>query len=586
MKSSQREIQQIISTIIPQITNLKPKLGNIPIEWNEIQAELLSIISKDSSIANDSEIICALALFANKLTDSNAVKFLNRCNSIGIGLSHTLWFSLIALGYEKMKNYIESLFTFEQAKKNNAQPEAFLDLKYNDFKGRMKKRFQLNDKLELGSHNNIFYLFQNGMIVAKANNGMDCNPEFDILKIIGYTANQSSFASINMSNNTSKQDHYTPGYLASLLIGSDEKECSFEEQRLASLGYDYLANRRINPNILMADDNQQEEVILPKKKRNPLQPISVSRVKVEPLDGSFSFNGLSAQPKSILKKHDQTSVPSPRNASKSISGVTFDHSVFQQSPDRRRPPTPVPKRQILVNEMINTSVGILSIEQQIGEHSYLGRNQNGDYVIKISHLSSVNFQPQHPKFFSMSISESVDFYITPFYNNGSLEKVINMYNGKKPDQLVSLYYLLNMIIILQDLEDNNCSHDEINPKNLLLRTSSEELSKKFGVNEVGWSDTGLTLIRCDKLSSMKSNQEKSNDRLSVYNIFYILSTGNSYSGTFEQCPKRWNNNIWQLTYDILTSNKAFDPLIAMIMKELEQNALSLRCKIARVACQD
>ena len=137
-------------------------------------------------------------------------------------------------------------------------------------------------------------------------------------------------------------------------------------------------------------------------------------------------------------------------------------------------------------------------------------------------------------------------------------------------------------------KNNSGSSNQFNnqSKNLLLRTSSEELSKKFGVNEVGWSDTGLTLIRCDKLSSMKSNQEKSNDRLSVYNIFYILSTGNSYSGTFEQCPKRWNNNIWQLTYDILTSNKAFDPLIAMIMKELEQNALSLRCKIARVACQD
>ncbi|OHT01760.1 hypothetical protein TRFO_31272 [Tritrichomonas foetus] len=578
-----REIEELVNQIIPLIDKLQPKRGCVPSEWNEVQSRLISMFDTTPSLANDSEIICSLAKFASKLANSKSLGFLTECISIGIGSTHTLWFALIALAYEKEKSYVSALRIFEAAKLKQAEPSAFLDLKFSDFKKRMTKRLQLTDSLELGVLDDVKYTFSNGTVISQTyDSNIPCAPQIDFLKSIGYTPTQNSAVSINMSNNTSKQEHYISGYSPNLLIGPDEMECSFEEQRLLFLGIDFIANRKVfeNPDaISYIDQDEQateeqptEELVLPKKKRKPLQPISTSQ-RLKPMEESFSFNEIQ-QPRSILKKHESSLVASPRNNSKSIS---FAQNVLPQSPDRRRAPTPIPKRTLLPNETIILDNDIAVIEKQIGEHSYLAKGSKDSYVLKPFTIP-LNFIPQHEELFALSIDQSPDFYITHFYNNGNLEKVLNMFHGKKQDQFVALFYLLQMILIIQDLEDKECYHGNIDEKSLMLRVSSTELAKTFSMNEKSWYETGLALIRCDKITPGKSKC----DREAIYNLFINIALDQPFSGNKLACPRRWNDKIWNLAYNTLTSNDSLNPLQALILKELESNALVLRTKIARI----
>lgn len=677
MKSSEQQIKQAID-------NLRPKLGSVPEEWKNIQDQLVLMMQSDPSIANNSEIICSIIIFASKLTDSSAFKLLTNCISNGIGNFHSLWFTSIALVLEKQENYISALSTLEQANKIHVEPYPFLELKYNEFKKRMNERFQLvlnqkgdfngNFTLNLGTLDGIEYIFNNGNIETKSRT--DEPPQdhpIDVFGLIGFDPSSitstpmnlthNSLASINISNNASRQDNYVCGYNVDLLTGPDDKECSFEEQRLLSIGIDFIKNRKINANIVKQQSNPDSPiggVVLPKKavkNRKPLQPIDQEEQKpqqslrfqqrpppqeqVESVDSFFKFNG-EAKPNPILKKtqnnvssnnnvrinrnssinnnnssfsfinsnnsnknssnNNEFSV-SPRNSRSAF--VTFDNSAVPAGlPDRRRSPTPIarPSTAILVGEVIDSHsnlIGNLKVDSKIGDRTYLAKSPKGSFAVKRLTYSDAQNQAltfvnrvQHAELFALQVDpdhQSPDYFITKYFSDGNFETYINsIRNGKtRIDQGVSLFYLLQMIMILQQLEINGFIHGEINEKNLLLRISSDELSKKFGLNEVGWKDTGIVLIRCDqiqKISPMATSNLKKVDREAVYNLFIksAIDPNQIQSGLVQyDCPKAWNKSIWKMVFDTLSTDTTLDPLMAMIIKELEpeQNCLLLIRKI-------
>lgn len=676
MISSEQYIKQ-------SIDNLKPSHGSIPAEWGNIQEELLAMIQQDQSLANNSEIICSIVIFASKLTDSNAFRVLTSCISKGIGNSHSLWFSAIALVLERQKNYVSALSTFDQASRIHAEPYPFLDLKFNEFKRRMNERFLsiINQKgdfnnvftLDLGTLDGVEYIFNNGTIVTKPKSSEAAEaPTIDFFKLIGFNPSSitstpmnltahNSLASINISNNASRQDNYVCGYNPDLLTGPDDKECSFEEQRLLSIGIDFIRNRRLNPNLNKQQSNPDSpstSLILPKKagkQRKPLQPIDqeiqqqshfLQHPPSESVDSSFSFNG-AAKPRSILKKaqnpinsnaNNNSSVSinrntsinnnnnsfsfinsnnnnnennnssfhpvsvSPRN-SRSAFGVTFGNSALPAGmPEKRRSPTPIsrPSSILSIGEMIGSNsnnIGNLTIDSKIGERAYLAKNTNQSFVIKrLTYTDAQNYaitfinQVQHAELFALQADpahQSPDYFITNYYPNGDFETYLNMLkNGQlKPDQSVSLFYLLQMTLMLQQLEINSFIHGEINEKSLLLRISTEEMSKKFGLSEQGWKDTGIVLVRCDQIQKISPNATsnlRKMDREAVYNVFIKSSLGQDLvkSGFVQyDCPKSWNKSIWQMVFDTLSTDTTLDPLMAMVIKELEQNCLLLRRKI-------
>lgn len=673
--------RQEIKQLCQKIENLKPKSGSFPAEWENINSDLLQLIHSNPSLANDSEIICSLVLFASKFSDQEALQLLIDCLSQGIGGNHTLWLTSIAIEHEKQNNFISALNTFEMAKTKEAQPSAFLDLKYSDFKKRMTDRFnstlsQVNELmenaiLELGILDGISYAFINGNIVTKnKDTGNFCDPQIDVLKILEYQANPpspftpmaiskvNSATSINISNSiSSKQENFLSGYDPSLLVGSDDKECCFEEKRLLSLGHDFIATRKINKNLLNANqssdtenngqpsqfDTADQPILLPKKTtREPLKP-KLDRPPL-PFDYSekpFLFNK-DEMPRSIMKKPNSTNtnnsvniIRTDRNASLTnhnlsfgfpdqsthmnspspkvkMASVTFDQSVVSLgSPLRKRPPTPIPHSPVLIiNEIIKSdspTIGSLRIEQQIGEHTYLGTNKKDSYVVKPlfksqQQILALNFYEKvsHSFLFALqadTVHQSPNYFISKYFSTGTLGKLIESNinsGGKKIDENVALYYLLQMIMMLQDLEEQNFVHGEITENHLFLRHASVVQSKVFGLNDPGWRDTGLVLIRCDGLIPARElpAERKLIDRIAVYNIFMMLANNQRRETTapitLTPCPKKWNETIWKTAFDTLSTLSTLNPLQALIMKEFQDSrkSLNLRIKISRISIND
>lgn len=681
MFKSNHNVQQLISQIQPLIENLNPRFGSIPTEWSNVQEQLLSMINLSPELANNSELICSLVILASKFSDSNALQFLKNCVSNGIGSSHSLWYSSIALELEKQNDFILAIDAFEHAIEIHAEPYPFLDLKYSEFKKRMIDRFQsvMNQKgdinnsliLELGKLDGTIYTFNNGEIITSpiGQNSLQI-PKYDVFKILGYSQSSitstpmtltahNSLASINISNNnTSKQEVYKLGYNPDLIIGPDERECSFEEKRLLSYGINFIENRKLDANISIQQSNPDspiEQPTLPKKaskNRKPFQlieppaqlpeqkettdlpflyneddkPIPILKNKQNAANSNRTVNINKNAPSignnssinpivhnsslSFIDNNNNNSIHpvavSPRN-SRSGSGVTFNNSTMPfGSAEKRRSPTPIsrPSSILIENEIISSSsniIGNLTIEKKIGDRSYLAIGSNSSYVVKRLTYSDAQNQAikfvnlvQHKELFALQADEqnqSPDYFITNYYSRGNLENVIDISRSGKLrfDQNISFFFLFQMTLILQQLEANSFIHGEINEKNLFLRTSPDEIPKTFSMNEKGWRDTGLVLIRCDqiqKISSTAPQELRMIDRKSVYSLFIKLSINKEQTANEivpYDCPTGYNKAIWKMAFDTLSSQNTLDPLISLIISELEHNALALRSKISRVA---
>ena len=194
--------------------------------------------------------------------------------------------------------------------------------------------------------------------------------------------------------------------------------------------------------------------------------------------------------------------------------------------------------------------------------------------------NNIQFKPNNPQLFLINISKSKDYYITKYLTNGTFKYVIDYYH-KKPrgiEEPVAYYYLIQMLSIIKDLEDNSVSHGNINASNLLNRITTNELPKEFN-DDNSWKEQGIALCCCDNLKN-----EEGHDRYSIALIYYYLCTKTKLEQKPDNCPRRWNESIWKQTFDILLSNKNPQGLISILIKELQQpsKGLQIRSSLSRI----
>lgn len=559
--------------IISQIKSLKSIDGKIPNEWKDVSSKLFRNYLNNS---NDVNLIISIISFSSLLDHQSALEVLSSCYNNGIGKYHSLIYVSLGLTYESLNNFISALDNYETGKNIGAEPLVFLEMKYKEFKSRMIQRFEQNS-FYLGTLDNNDYYFDNGVVICKnLDSNKIINPKYNIINLVGYNINmisQSPLHSLNTSNISNKNERYQPGYDPSLLLSEDGTERSFEEARLQAIGIDFVSQRaqkEIIDKSMLNEQFSQEEVSLPKKKRAPLQEIS--RTETEFQD---TFD-LTNQPiKSILKKKEQTP---KQNTS---FGVTFDKKLVEDSNRKKRVPTPTIKKSLSVGDRVMFNNSHFDIVKQIGKSSFLCQGNGTYFVLKQNPFDLQQFQPNFPYLFILNIPQIKEYYVTEYYKYGTFQLVLDYFHNKPRgiDETTALFYLYQFLLIVKDLENHWLSHGSISSETLINKIPTKELPKLFN-DEPIWKEEGVSLCRCDKLSSKQDNV----DRESIASLYHFLCTKTELNGTPLSCPKRWNQEIWTQTFNLLSTQQDITPLISLISNELKQSSrgLQLRSSLSRI----
>jgi len=521
-----------ISLVLNKIQKIEPIKSQKQEEWIGVHNDLAHFASISEETANDNSIVKTLVTFAAGFDDDICLGILEGFSEQGIGTKHSLWISSLALMYERMKNYIKSIFCFLNGLRIDAQPLGYLESKFKEFKKRMKDRMNTLKQFMLGNHNDIIYTFENGLI-SSTKKGKPIDPEIDIFEVIGYNINQPTPQSF------SKSMKELPGYNPSLLLTKEGIERTFAEARLDFLGVDFVKQR------------------IDKQKK----PLNENTETFDP------FLHEEPKPKSILKKKRTDSIQSPKAVQ--IESVFSSPSL----PQKRKALAPIAKPVFSVGETLNINGMKLNIVKKLGDISYLCEDELNRFVIKPK--SQIHFAPTFPQLFCLGEKSISDFYASK-YEPYSFEQVIGILHSKRIDENIVLYFALQLLRMLKSLESSSYIHGNIEISQLLFRVSPEELPS-FNDDAI-WSQQGLSLSRCDKLTKNSSE----NDRKSVSNIIHILATKEPINTTIPPCPTRWNSQIWNEIFAILKSKESFDTIIETILHKLKEKGTSLRSSISRV----
>ncbi|KAH0791898.1 hypothetical protein GPJ56_004182 [Histomonas meleagridis] len=465
-------------------------------------------------------------------------------------------------------------------------------MKFNDFRNRMQKRFSLQKSFSLGELEGLTYTFNNGMITCiNTKNKTPSIPKHDLSSLIGHNGfSLSPIQSPNVSG--TRNDRFQPGYDPSLLLDQDGNECSFEEARLRSIGIDFVARRLAQTEVQLPPKSKRvplqeikksspiskpqfgfpEPELPPKRNRTPLQEI-----RKEPPSMPGPFDLPDEKPRSILKKPDQ-------RGHQVTNTVTFGNKSAEKGPtQKRRVPTPTIKKTLAIGERLMFGGRHYNIVQQLGNSAFLCENNTSSFVLKQNPLELQPFNPQHYYLFLVKIPSVEEYYVTKYLKYGTFQDVITFSHSKPRgfDEPTSLFYLYQLLLILNDLEQNFVSHCYIDPENLLNKIPAKELPKEFN-NDPSWEDVGLILCRCDKLVAHEGNI----DRESVGKLYHFLCTKKMLNklNEFDKCPKRWNEKIWNEVFRILQTQQDLNNLIELIKTELKQpsKGLQLRSSLSRI----
>ncbi|KAH0789059.1 hypothetical protein GPJ56_007036 [Histomonas meleagridis] len=249
----------------------------------------------------------------------------------------------------------------------------------------------------------------------------------------------------------------------------------------------------------------------------------------------------------------------------------------------------LPKKNSTPNNRIEVGNSIIidgetyNIISKISNSSYLCANNSSTFHLKQVSHEVIPFMPTNPQYFLVGKLISNNLYITKYCKYGTFQRVIE-YCHNRPrgtDELIAHFYLLQMLFIIKNLEEKFLSHGNINMNTLLNRITSLELTKEFDINNPSWIEQGIILCNCENINNNNGN----NDRVNVALLFHYFCTKIQLNNNVENCPKRWNNEIWNKTFDfLLNGNGNADEIINLIAIELgnPSKGLQLRSAMSRI----
>ncbi|OHT11205.1 hypothetical protein TRFO_01140 [Tritrichomonas foetus] len=642
MNSSNFAYQQQLNAYISQIDALNPINGEIPQQWEELFTEIINFIKKKNfADFNNNRLVFSIVNFISKFNPGHGNSLFYMCDQVGIGSSNTLWHTALAISFEREKNYIMALDIYENSLQKSAQPYEFLEQNYNSFKERMLQRLYGNYILDLGCLEEASYIFNEGGITCKnSTTNLPSRPKYDILDILGFDSAKAlqynspqysrsfhndsrSMNSYNNNQNNYLHDKITNNHNNSLNLSNNfnHNSRSFNSNHSISNNQNYNRNQMSTLSPPQQDDNQNDYryIYYDQKNENrnfqgssmniknnsnddffggfnqskdnysPTKPIEKAEFVIPPsLENNeddeklFKFDVLpKGNTKSILKKKEKTATTtaSPSRG----TGVKFNkNSNVPTIPEKKRVPTPVRKRELSIGSTILSDVFTFQIISQIGSGAFEADEVNGGkYVIKKSPIEYSKFNPKYPFLFCLPIDSISDFYVTKFERFGTFDKVIDiLHSSTRIEENVVLFYLFQLLMMIESLESKWMCHGNISPQKLLNMYSSNDLKASNDLNDTIWQEIGIKLCACDEIRSNESNE----DRKSVAALFYFLATKKNFEGNPGEPPKRWNAEIWNQTFQVLQTRSKLDSIIHIIQNHLSQsgNISRLRSVLSRV----
>lgn len=580
---AQHTCPEQLKSIISKINSLKPIKNSIPAKWENIFAELSGFLQEYQNECNNDQLIYSIVNFASNFDCETTQEIFSNCIQINIGYYSSLFCSSVALEFERIKNYITSLDIYEISIQREAQPIGFLYQTFDSFKERMLKRLYGNYSLDLGVLENNVYTFIDGGITCKS---IDSNlpqlPKYDFLEVINfdpskaaeYTSPQSFSKSrssfISKPSNYQQNSNLSPPHFEQVEFPANN---SFHDKSQSS-----FLSPTSQPQAHTSFSQNNQQIFNPQEKEFEVndffQPQQNSNNNDQSqTELSFQFNHVEPK-RSILKKKS----PSPsRNNS---SGVKFNNRA-QPANDKKRASTPVGKNNKLeVGAKIFADIFEFHIERQIGSGAFIASavSEEQKFVIKRIPMNYTRFTPKFPFLFSLPIESINNFYVTHFSKIGTFDSIISCIHSSRVDENVALFYLLQLLLMIDDLETKFMAHGNICPQKLLNKYPKCELPTSFNINDPVWQDVGICLCSCDEIHY----DEGIEDRKAVAKLFHFIAKKTAIDDDFETPPPRWNNEIWVTTFRILQTKDPLASLIELIHGQIQKNPMKLRSQISRI----
>jgi hypothetical protein len=534
---------RLLTDLVSAIKSEKPVRGSVSPQWTRILDDLGRLVHNYPEHANSDPLVSAIVSLAAEFSDSTALQIIGDCRAIGIGAAHGLWFSAIALKFEHLTNYISSLDTFKEGIDARAEPRLFLTQQYDHFKKRMLRRLSGQTRLDLGTLENVAYLFIDGGISCKTvDTRVPHGPKHDFISDIGFVYARPAAS-----------QKFQPGFDPALLSTDDgQGDRCFEEARLQARGIDYVALRR---------QRDQSEPL--ERKKAPLTAVEDDPVV----------------PRGILKRPDAKPGSS--------TGVRFQRSSAAPAPtyEKKRSPVSPPRSGLIPGQTIIIQSEHYTVEKAIGGSSFLGIAKVGGHkiVVKAQNPRRPQFIPENDELFCLPIIESADYFATTFFEFGTFQDFLSVCHQREHGvpEPVAWFTLLQLVRIIRNLENSWVSHGAIAAETLLNRFSKDELPKAFDING-RWKDDGFSLCRCDQLVQAHEF-DGSPDRRAILNLFCLLALKSELASRIPPLPRRWKNqDLWSGAFQTLQSARPLDPLISQLVDELSKSALALRSWKARI----
>lgn len=587
----QQANQEPLDLIISQIDGLRVNKNSIPSGWGNILSELAVFLKEYPDECNNNKLICSLVNFISKLDFSLTQEIFDNCIDINIGNFHSLWCTCFAAEFERNGNYITALDIYEISLQREAKPIGFLNQNFDLFKERMLKRLYGNYSLNLGELGDNIYTFIEGGITCKdIKTNLPRRPKYDLLQIINfdqsktmrYTSPQSfsrSRSSFIAKPSGNRQDsNFSPPQFEEVEFPvnnsfHEKNQSSFlsptsqpPKQNSFTIQHQTYEQQEKEPEI---DFFQMQSFNNNTNNKSTSIQLNMNNEQSQP-ESFFQFND-DAKPKPILKKRS----PSPSRSNTSI--VKFNNRS-QPANDKKRASTPVGKNNKLeVGAKIFADIFEFHITQQIGSGAFLAKSEDRDYVIKRIPMDYQKFTPKYPFLFCLPIESINNFYVTEYEKLGTFDSVIPHIHKNRVDENVSLFFLLQLLLIIDDLESQNMVYGNINPTKLVNKYRKNDFPDTFNIDDPAWQETGIKICACDEIH----HGDEITDREAVARLFYFISTKNELENDFGKPPPRWNNEIWTGTFEILQTKKPLNSLIGFIYSYLQKNVKKLANQISR-----
>jgi hypothetical protein len=533
---------RLLTDVVSAIKSEKPVRGGVSPQWSRILDDLRQLVHDYPEHANSDPLVSAIVSLAAEFSDSTALQLIGDCRAIGIGVAHGLWFSAIALKFEHLANYISSLDAFKEGIAARAEPGLFLTQQFDHFKKRMLRRLSGQTRLDLGTLENVAYVFIDGGISCKTvDTRLPHGPKHDFISDIGFVYARP-VASQKLQ----------PGFDPALLTTEDgQGDRCFEEVRLQARGIDYLALRR---------------------QREQGEPLERRKAPVAAVDEDPVI------PRGILKRPDAKPVAS--------AGVRFQRIPASQAnpPEKKRSPASPPRGGLIPGQTIIIQSEHYTVEKAISRSSFLAVSKAGTKIhVKAQNPKRPQFIPENEELFCLPVVESADYFATSYQEFGTFQDFLSVCHQREHGvpEPVAWFTLLQLTRIIRNLENSWVLHGAISPETVLNRFSKDELPKAFDLNG-RWKDDGFSLCRCDKLTQAQKF-DASPDRRAILNLFCLLATKAEFASRAPPCPPRWKGgDLWPAAFQALQSARPLDALISRLVDELGRSALALRSWKARI----